>query len=339
VSILLPGLLLAYVGVQSLAERSSSLRATYTATTALVRDRLATELTNLESELAIEVERPAVRLGEPASARAWLRSLVASGPWLADPFLLRLEGGAITTSLVAGGSRRNPLAAQPRMTAAIREAEAAEFAEGRLEDAPAKYRQALGSASSDAARAFVLMRIGRTLFKLRRFEDGIAEYRAVLALPAGTIDPHGIPYAVNALMEIVDGLDALGRATGKPPYQIRLLQLIVEHPWAADDGYGYYLSRAVESAPASATELRTRGAELMRAAASIQWIHEEIRPRVDPSGRAADRFYCVTTRQPVGLGARQLPAPGPRRTVIRADVILRLLFVPPTERSRSGSTA
>ena len=71
-SILLPALLLGYVGAQALAERSSSLRATCTATTALVRDRLATELTNLESELAIDVGRPAALLGESASARAWL---------------------------------------------------------------------------------------------------------------------------------------------------------------------------------------------------------------------------------------------------------------------------
>jgi len=281
VSILLPALLLGYVGVQALAERSNSLRATYAATTALVRDRLATELTNLESELAIEVGRSAVQFGEPASAQAWLRSLSASRQWIADPFLLRLDGGVITSDLVAGESRRNPLPVPPRMTAAIREAESAEFAEGRLDDALAKYRQAHGFASSDAARAFVLMRIGRTLFKLRRFEEGIAEYRAVLTLPPGTTDPHGIPYAVNALMQIVDGLDALGRATEKPVHQLQLLQLVVEHPWDADGGYGYYLSRAVESAPASATELRTRGTELMHAAASIQWIQEEIRPRIE----------------------------------------------------------
>jgi signal transduction histidine kinase/tetratricopeptide (TPR) repeat protein len=300
-SILLPALLLGYVGVRALAERSNSLRATYTATTALVRDRLVTELTSLESALAMALGRPAARLEEPASARAWLHGLAASTPWLAEPFLL--DGGAVTTSdLVAGGSRPNPLSARPGMIAALREAEAAEFVDGRLDLALAKYRQAIRSASSDAARGFVLMRVGRTLFKLRRFEEGIAEYRAVLALSPGTLDPHGIPYAVNALLEIVDGLEALGLATETPAHRLRLLQLIVDHPWDADGGYHYYLSRAVESAPASAAGLRARGGELTRAAASIQWIQEEVRPRVEED---------LTSRGWNGLT--------PRRFVVRRD--------------------
>jgi signal transduction histidine kinase len=304
VAILLPGLLLGYVGVQSLAERSNSLRATYTATSALVRDRLITELTNLESALAIEVGQSTARLGEPRLAQASLRGLAASRQWLAEPFLIRLDGDAITSDLVAGGSHRNPPAAPARMTAAIREAEAAEFAEGRLEDALATYRRALGSASSDAARGFVLMRTGRTLFKLRRFEEGIAEYRAVLALPPGTIDPHGRPYAVNALMEIVDGLDALGRAAEKAPHQLRLLKFIIEHPWDADEGFGYYLSLAIESAPAAATALRARSGELMRAAASIQWIHQEIRPRVEGDLK---RFVVRRGDLPILIGLVPIP--------------------------------
>jgi signal transduction histidine kinase len=316
VSILLPGLLLGYVGVQALAERSRTLRATYTATTALVRDRLATEFANLESELAIELERSGDPLEEPASTRAWLHELAASRPWLADPFLLNLDRGAITTAeLVAGGIHRNPLATHPRMTAAIREAEAAEFVQGDLDKALARYRQALRSASSDAARAFVLMRVGRTLFKLRRFEEAIAEYRAVLALPPATADPDGRPYAVNALLEIVDGLDALGRAAEKPAYQARLLQFVVEHPWDTDGGYGYYVARAVESAPA--TPLRTRGDELLRAATRIQWIQTEVRQRIEEdlkdlgsSGLVPCRFVVKQGQQPAVIGCIPISGSG-----------------------------
>jgi len=45
-----------------------------------------------------------------------------------------------------------------------------------------------------------------------------------------------------------DGLDALSRPAEKPAYQRQLLQFVVDHPWDAEGGYGYYLARAVESA-------------------------------------------------------------------------------------------
>ena len=323
VSILLPGFVLAYVGVQALAERSNSLRTTYTVTTALVRDRLATELTNLESELASELGRPAARLDEAGPARAWLRSLTASRPWLAEPFVLKANGGVITSDLVAGWSSGPSITAPPKLSAAIRDAEVAEFAEGQLENALAKYHQALGTASSDAARGLVRMRIGRTLFKLRRFDEGIAQYRAVLALPPGTSDPHGRPHAVNALLQIMDGLDALSRPTEKPPYQRQLLQFIVDHPWDLDGGYGYYLARAVESAPPTA--LRTRGTEQARAAANIQWIQDEMRPRVDAdlksrgwTGNTPRRFVVKRVDQSMLIGCIPIPdaSGGPARAVL-----------------------
>ncbi len=207
VSILLPGLVLGFVGVRA-AERTNSLRTTCAAT-ALVRDRLATELTHLESDLAAGLVRQAARLDDPATASAWLRSLAAARPWLADPFLLQPDGGIVTSDLSAawrrgGGSRApaNPLDRFPKLAAAIREAETAEFVDGRIDRALEKYVEALGTASSDTARGLVLMRIGRTLFKLRRFDEGIASYRAVLALPPEAVDPHGRPYAVNALLQI-----------------------------------------------------------------------------------------------------------------------------------------
>lgn len=323
VSILLPGLVLGYVGARALAERSNSLRTSYAATTSLVRDRLAAELTNLETELALGLVRPAARLDDPAAASTWLRSLTGARPWLAGPFLLQVDGGVITGALSAAWSRRaidaihpaNPLDALPGLAAAIREAEAAELVDGHLDQALLKYRHALGAASSDATRGLVLMRIGRTLFKLRRFDEGIAQYRAVLALPPEAVDPRGRPYAVNALMEITGGLDALGRAADKPAYQRQLLQFVVDHPWNAEEGYGYYLARAVESAPAPAEALKTRTGELTRAAATIQWIHREIRPRVEAdlkdlgkTGTAARRLVVRRDARLVLIGSLPLPA-------------------------------
>src|SRR5262245_15366349 len=56
VLIFAPGLALGYVGFRGLAEREQSLQTTYTATTVLVRDRLAAELTRLESLVSLQPE-------------------------------------------------------------------------------------------------------------------------------------------------------------------------------------------------------------------------------------------------------------------------------------------
>jgi signal transduction histidine kinase len=327
VLILLPAVVLGYFGVRAVAEKEIGLRTTYTATTGLVRDRLAAELTHLESALAIELARPAARLDDPAAVSAWLRTLAAARPWLAEPFLLQLDGGVTTIDLGDDGARvaidaggpANLLETLPELAAAIRGAEAAEFVDGRLDRALEQYRQTLASAPSDAARGLVRMRLGRTLFKLRRFDEGIAQYRAVLALPPGTRDPHGTPYAVNALLQIADGLEALGRPNERPAVERQLLQFVVDHPWAEaeaeEDGYEYYVARAVESAPSQDEALRSRARALIHAAGAVRWIQREIRPRVerDVNGggwteTAARRFVVPRDAQSVFIGCVALPA-------------------------------
>src|SRR5688572_25450828 len=99
VSILLPGLVLGYVGVRSFAERTNGLRTTYAATTALVRDRVLADLARLESKLAGQIGNAPPELDDSAVGQAWLRDIASAHPWLVDPFLLRIDGGIITTSL------------------------------------------------------------------------------------------------------------------------------------------------------------------------------------------------------------------------------------------------
>lgn len=108
VLILLPAAVLGYFGVRAVAEREIGLRLTYTATTVLVRDRLAAELTRLESALAIDLARPAARLDDPSAAGAWLRTITTARPWLADPFLLQVDGGVLTVDLRERGQALLP---------------------------------------------------------------------------------------------------------------------------------------------------------------------------------------------------------------------------------------
>ena len=315
--ILLPGLALGYFGFRALAEKETSLRTNYTATIVLVRDRLVAELTRLESELAGDLARPAAGFDDPAATSAWLETLNVERPWLAEPFVLRVDGGVMTRALRAGWSRAaiDPLAALPRLAAAIRDAEAAEFVHGDLDLALRQYRQALTLASSAPARGLVLTRAGRTLFKLRRFDEAVAQYRAVLTLPPESLDRNGLPYVVIALMQIADGFEALGRADEQARSLRQLLDYVVDHAWDVEGGYGYYVARVLASATQPDPTILARARTLTRAVATVEWIRREIRPRIEPdlrsgswSGPAARRLVVGRDAQSMLIGYRPLPA-------------------------------
>jgi tetratricopeptide (TPR) repeat protein len=92
-----------------------------------------------------------------------------------------------------------------------------EFRQNDLNLALGHYRRALKLAPTPEARAGALARIGRTLFKLRKFDEGLESYRAILTLSPDTLDAHGLPYRVIALSQIHDGLEAVGRADERDP--------------------------------------------------------------------------------------------------------------------------
>ncbi len=143
--ILLPGLALGYVGLRALAEREHSLRMNYTATTVLVRDRLAAELTRLESDLDSDLSRPDKNFDDPAAVSRWLSTLRERRPWLDQPFLIRPDGTVAMSGLVDGWPRRrpDPMVGVPRLAAVVQSGEAAEFQQGDLEEALRRYRHGL----------------------------------------------------------------------------------------------------------------------------------------------------------------------------------------------------
>lgn len=326
--ILLPGLALGYVGLRALAEREHSLRTNYTATTVLVRDRLAAELTLLESDLDSDLSLPERNLEDPAAVSRWLTTLRDRRPWLDQPFLIRKDGALAVSGLVDGWPRRrpDPIAGLPRLAAVVQAAEAAEFQQGDLEEALRRYRRglALTTPSAAEARALLLARIGRTQFKLRRLEAGIEAYRSVLDQGAGIIAPNGLPYTVIALLQLGDGFEALDLGQERAQCDRRLLQYVVEHPWDLQDGYGHYLARARRSAPAGGP-LAERARTLADAVAMAEWIRERIQSRLEPGPEHGSAFTRVPARWALERGGQLVlvgtrPA-GPRSPGTPTDTV------------------
>ena len=302
--VIVPGLALAYVGLQSIGEREAGLRRNYAATTVLVRDRVAAELTRLEMQFGAELAQLKAASGEPTALRRWLADQSRIRPWLDTPFVVTRD--AVVTARLS--SRRVSLppsdAEFDRLPASFLQAEAAEFRTGDLAQALASYRQARSAASTDAVRALAQARIARTLFKLHRLDESLAAYRSLCDVDPAIVDPNGIPFGFVARSQMTELLAALGRAAERDEAARDSLRFALENPWDADRGYGYYLRRAAEA-------VKTREGTL-EALADLGWLESEIVPRLavvrssDSGTPAHARLLASRDEQPVILGWQRL---------------------------------
>jgi signal transduction histidine kinase len=309
-----PGLALGYFALRAVEDREEAIRASYATTSALIRDRLLAELATIELDLGRDAPPPPPAPELPAF-QSWLRDASARHAGEAEPFLLHAGSGVATTSLSYGwpASLKVSDSVPSALTAALREAETIEFVRGDLDLALRRYRQTLSLAGSPPSRAMVLSRIGRTLFKLRYFEEGVTAYREILALPPDVIDSHGIPYAVTAHAQVVDGLDALGWPKGRDRAGLDFLRWSLDHPWDGQNGYGYYLSRARKAAASASADLEDRAGRVMADLSTLAWLHREVQPRIAAEitrpGRTArpERTVADHDGTPVLISAQSVP--------------------------------
>lgn len=274
-----PTLALAYFAYRSVAERERNLSLTYSATGALVRDRFSAELTALNASLLRDAASwPAV--GEAPEIQHRLRTLAAANPWIEKSFIVAADGRA-TSALVSRGwdSGRRTSALSPR----IREAESFEFIAGDLGLALRAYSQAAATATAVDARALAMSRVGRTLFKMGEYDKGIAAYRAVIESAGTASDDHGIPYHVSALLQVIDGLERMGRQTEHADAIIELARSVLDQPWDLDEGYGYYVERARQLAREAELPVVFRRLldDMSSAVTDLEWMAKAVSAFVD----------------------------------------------------------
>jgi len=253
--ILAPSLGLAYLGYTTLADRQESLRVTYGATATLLRDRLSAEVTSrIETIVRTSYQAPA-RTDSPQAAGQWLRGVADANPGLGRPFIVVGPRQLATTDIWSGWAEGHAMALPGAAAAALRAGEFAESVGSNLEAALQHYRHAESIATTPTSRAFARSRVGRTLFKQRRFAESIAAYQSLIDSP-GAQRVHGLPLAVIARLQMADALLECGRDADAREARSDLLRWILEHPWDLQAGYGYELERAYRAAPEAAEEVR-----------------------------------------------------------------------------------
>jgi hypothetical protein len=285
--VLVPGLALAYFGLRGVAERENTLRTHYLATITLVRDRVVAEMSRREDGVRDLFKASGLHPAAATNAltaTTWLENLTTAHPWLRTPFLMSAEA-VVTGGAHAGVTERasDPLAAFPEAADRVAAAEAAEWAaRADLDAALRHYREALATVPAGSRAAlFILTRIGRTLFKLIRYADGIAVYRQVVAAPSGALDRHGRPFAVIALTQIVDGLNELDRPDGRARAEVELLDYVLNHPWGLDEGFGHYLRLALAAPGVAGSTPADRGRRITDAVSDLEWLRQEVQARLN----------------------------------------------------------
>ena len=277
----------------------------------LVRDRLAAALGHLESALAKDASE-LHDLDQPASIRTWLRKSATSNPWIDDLFVVRAPESVVSAEACLGCSASFPKSNAASTSAIIREAETAEFQRSDLGAALQLYWQALRQTPKPTVRTLARARIGRTLFKLNRVEEGIATYRQLQLEAGDRVDAHGVPYAVVAQAEIADMLSAIGRHEEAVSASLELASYLANHPWDVEAGYGYYVRRALPAADAD-KHLQSRLTRCLSTVETMEWLQAELLPRVGDvlTTAAAERGaqHITVKRQDSTISIGLLPVP------------------------------
>jgi signal transduction histidine kinase len=278
---LLAGGALGWMGFRALLERERSIHTHHTSTTVLVRDRLLAEVARLESEVGRDLTRAARGLRTSRAARAWLAQLVTRHQWIRHPVLVDGAGGLAGLDLEAGWPPGEGLPASDAAFAAlIDQAETTEFARRDLGAALRQYDAAIRRADAPAERALAQMRAARVLYKLGRYDEGLDRYRAVSHIDASLVDANGVPYAVSALRQTIDGLASLRRTEDRLKAERQLRNLVLEHPWDVSAGYEHHLSVALSLEGARDPEPAPAVLARQNALARFAWIRRDVLPRL-----------------------------------------------------------
>jgi signal transduction histidine kinase len=301
VLILLPGVVLSYIGLSSVNDRARQLEAGYRGTLNLVRDRIEQEITGLEQEVFHALDQSGTDLESLGASRQLLQTISSKHPWLKLPFLASPDGAIITSTASLGWLK--PRSGSSSMSAFAADlfarAEAAEFVRKDYAEAVKLYSQALQKVRSIEERALLLSCTGRCRFKMGSYPRGIQDYQQLLSLSEDAATLGEVPTFVVALSQIADGYTAVRDEKGR----IATLQLLYEKlltlPWDVSASLcTHYLKQTSRELDAYAVqhgrepailsssrpeELRNREEVLLQSIHRMEWIQTEllleIRPR------------------------------------------------------------
>jgi len=294
---MVPSAILSYLGLKSINQNAENLRTKYGGTINLVRDKLESEVIQLEENLRNSLIELFPKLDRNVELKEWIRNIESENPAFKHLFLVNADGGLISTSVSLEWKkwRKSQSFRNPQTTANFNMAEKAEFIKKDFVDAIGLYKKALVSTASSQERALLQSRIGRCYFKIGKYKEGINEYKKILGLGNEEITIGLIPASIVALSQIADGYKALNVSKEQYNVILELYQRLINHPWDITGGeYLYYLKSTsaeirrfgassinINSTERNTEELMNRESKLLEQIRFIELIHKNIVPEIE----------------------------------------------------------
>jgi signal transduction histidine kinase/tetratricopeptide (TPR) repeat protein len=290
--ILLPGAIISYLSFQSLSQKAENLRTKYTGTVNLVRDKLENEVFRLETELRGNASGSVPGSDKAAALMRWIQKIETENPAFTNIFLIKNNGGIITSLLSLGWEKfsMSGYSLNPKADSVFNLAENAEFRINDLNQSITFYREALTYSDSTYGRVLIMSRIGRCYYKMGKYREAIEEYNKILIPENNKVKIGNVPAPVAALTQVTDSYEALQAAQERNQSILELYKYLLDHPWDLDGGeYVYYLKsvsekiqspgfRVNESEPSTIniTDLKKREEELLAEIRFIELIDQYI---------------------------------------------------------------
>ena len=295
--ILFPGAFISYLSLQSINQKAENLRTKFGGTVSLVRDKLESEVFQLEANLRNSVIEIFPKPENDVNLNILLGNIEAENPAFKHLFLVNTDGGLISSSVSFGWNKTSgsqPLM-NPKADANFKLAEKAEFIGKDYLDAIGLYNKALAYAKSSQERTLFLSRIGRCYFKTGKYKKGIDEYKKILEFGNDETTIGEVPATIVALSQIANGYEALKADKEKYNVLLELYQQLLDHPWDLHGGeYLFYLKTIhgeirkleasninINSTERSIEELMIRGNKLLEQIRFIELINRKILSEIE----------------------------------------------------------
>jgi len=353
--IMVPSAILSYLGLKSIDQNAENLRTKYGGTINLVRDKLESEVIQLEENLRNSLIELFPKLDRNVELKEWIRNIESENPAFKHLFLVNADGGLISTSVSLEWKkwRKSQSFRNLQTTANFNMAEKAEFIKKDFVDAIGLYKKALVSTASSQEHALLQSRIGRCYFKIGKYKEGINEYKKILGLGNEEITIGLIPASIVALSQIADGYKALNVSKEQYNVILELYQRLINHPWDITGGeYLYYLKSTsaeirrfgassinINSIERNTEDLMNRESKLIEQIRFIELIHKNIVPEIEsdlkhgtPSELQPQHISFQENNSTLQLGYFRLPSAFQQSQLlalgyqIKKDYILSNLF-------------
>ncbi len=250
--ILFPGAIISYLSLKSIQEKADNQRIKYHGTVNLVRDKLESELFQLETIFRNEVIDSLLKQENEVEIQTLLHWADVEYPAFKNFLLIGNHGELITSRVALGLSKliSNESHLSSGISKIFSEAEKAEFIEKNYSSAITSYKKALINTTSPGEKALIHSRIGRNYYKSQRYKKGIVEYEKILEFKDETLTIGNIPASIVALYQITDGYKEMSAFQDRNSILLELYRQLLDHPWDLMGGeYLFYVKSTI-------TELR-----------------------------------------------------------------------------------